>query len=144
MTARAVRRHPAAGAYARALLAVGEERGESATYDEELAALAGEVLAEGSPRVFFESPKIPLREKKETLDRALGGKISEPVINLLKILVDRGRQALLGQVASIFEELHNEVRGRVHVQITTAFGADSSIRDELVRSQGLLGKPPPV
>ena len=137
---RAVKLHPAAGAYARALLAVADEHGLQATFDGELKAVA-ELLGTGSPKIFFESPKIPHSEKKQVLDRAFAGKVSEQVLNLLKILVDRGRQDLLGQIVDSFSALYDEVLGRVHVTLGSAVPIDESARQRIVATlSAKLGK----
>ena len=131
-TTRATRRHPATGAYARALLDVGLAKNEAVEYGEELRALAEEVFSDGALRVFFESPKIPRNEKKQVLDRVLADKVSASILNLVKILIDRDRQELLGQVADAFDELLDQHRGRVHVKITSATPMPLELQQTLV------------
>ncbi len=137
MSAPATKRHPASGAWARALLELGRERKQEEVYGAELLALAEEILATGAPRVFFESPKVPRSEKKQALRRALEKRISEPVLNLLQMLIDRGRQMLLGQIAHAYQELLDAARGRVHVKVTAAAGISPGALAKLV---SLLGK----
>lgn len=137
MSARPTKRNPASGAYARALLAVGIERNEDEAYGDELRFLAERALAGGEARVFYESPKVPRAEKKQALDRALRGKVSDPVLNLLLILLDRGRPMLLGEIATVYRELLDAARGRVHVRVRSA--AEIS-QDSLGQLVGLLGK----
>ncbi|MCI0651921.1 MAG: ATP synthase F1 subunit delta [Planctomycetes bacterium] len=121
-----------AGAYARALLAVGQDRGEADAYGDELRSFAAQVLGDPAIRVFFESPRITRRDKRGALDRALRGKVSEPVLNLLFLLVDRGRQPLFGQIAESYQELYDAARGRVHARFTSAVPLAPAIASGLV------------
>ncbi|MEE8142569.1 MAG: ATP synthase F1 subunit delta [Planctomycetota bacterium] len=115
-----MKQDPVATVYARALLEIGEERGETASYEEELKVLGKEVLSEGLLKVFFESPKISLQRKKEVLSRGLEGKVSPAVLNLLKILLDRGRQPLLDEIVESYMDLYDQLQGRIHVKIVTS------------------------
>ncbi|MCA8959725.1 MAG: ATP synthase F1 subunit delta [Planctomycetes bacterium] len=128
-------RHPVAKIYARALLEVGQERNEADDYASELTTLHDDVLSDGDFRVFFESPKIPRHEKDKVLVRALEGKVSEPVLNLLRVLVKRGRQFLFPEIAEAYTTLNDEARGRTHVWITTARPLSATSKDRVV---GLL------
>ena len=128
-----MKRHPVANTYARALLEVGQERGQAEDYAEELRAIEEQVLATGDARVFLESPKIPRREKKEVLERVFQGKVSDAVLNLLHILIDRGRQMLFGQIAEAYQDFCDEAAGRQHVRITSAVALDTGSRDSLTR-----------
>ncbi|MEM7165213.1 MAG: ATP synthase F1 subunit delta [Planctomycetota bacterium] len=132
-----MRRHPVAGTYANALLDIGVERNEVEAYDEELSGLAELFASSREFRVFFENPKVPQGDKLNVLNKTLKGKVSEPVLNLLMVLVKRGRQELFGQVSAAYTEALDESRGRTKVTITTASPIDPSLKSELV---GLVGK----
>ena len=131
-----MRRHPVAGTYAGALLAIGQERNEVEAYDEELHGLAELFANSREFRVFFENPKVPQSDKLSVLDKTLKGKVSDTVLNLLKVLVKRGRQELFGQVSVAYTEALDESRGRTKVVITTASPIDPALKAELV---GLVG-----
>ncbi|MFN0058596.1 MAG: ATP synthase F1 subunit delta [Planctomycetota bacterium] len=125
-----LKRHPASNAYARALLEVGAANGQADRIGEDLVVFAQLLRDVPQLKVFFESPKIPRREKKAVLDRALKGRCSDSVRNLLMLIIDRGRQELFAEIATIYGEHLDEVRQRVHVRITSAtpLAADSKAR----------------
>jgi F-type H+-transporting ATPase subunit delta len=124
-------RHPVAQAYARALMEVGFARGEAELYGDQLDALTEAVESEASFKVFLESPKIRRGDKKEALERALQGKVSDPVLNLVRILIDRNRQALIEDIAQAYREQIDEVAGRVNVTITSAVELSAEVTDAL-------------
>jgi len=124
-------RHPVAQAYARALMEVGSARGEAELYGDQLDALTEAVESEASFKVFLESPKIRRGDKKEALERALQGKVSDPVLNLVRILIDRNRQALIEDIAQAYREQIDEVAGRVNVTITSAVELSAEVTDAL-------------
>ncbi|MFQ5653469.1 MAG: ATP synthase F1 subunit delta [Planctomycetota bacterium] len=132
-----IRRSPVSGTYARALLEVGQARAEADTYLRELDLLRKQIVGAPEVRVFFESPKIPRAEKKRVLERGLGGRITEPVLNLLRILIDRGRQAILGEIVESYEDLYDEMSGRVHVRLASATPLSEAARARIV---ALLGE----
>jgi len=131
MAAGIKQRHPVAQAYARALLEVGSARGEAELYCDQLEALTEAVESEASFKVFLESPKIRRGDKKEALERALQGKVSDPVLNLVRILIDRNRQALIDDIAQAYREQIDEVAGRVNVTITSAVELSAEVTDAL-------------
>ncbi|HIG04521.1 MAG TPA: ATP synthase F1 subunit delta [Planctomycetes bacterium] len=124
-------RHPVAQAYARALMEVGFASGEAELYGDQLDALTEAVESEASFKVFLESPKIRRGDKKEALERALQGKVSDPVLNLVRILIDRNRQALIEDIAQAYREQIDEVAGRVNVTITSAVELSAGVTDAL-------------
>lgn len=131
-----MRRHPVTGAYAEALLAIAEEQKKSDEFGEELGSLQGIFVQSRDLRILFESPKVPRAEKVALLDRVFGGKVSTPVLNLLKTLVERGRQTLFPEICVVFSEKLDEARGRTHVTITSASALSDELRDRIVAAIG--------
>ncbi|MEM7262228.1 MAG: ATP synthase F1 subunit delta [Planctomycetota bacterium] len=125
-------RHPVATTYARALLEVGQGTNEADTYASELNTLRDEVLSDRDLKIFFESPKVPRDEKDAVLVKALEGKVSGPVLNLLRVLIKRGRQFLFDQIAEAYESLNDELQGRATVWITTASPLQDGSKEKVV------------
>lgn len=130
--AKATRRSPVSSAYASALLEIGETAKQSEEYAAHLAAFTEALAADKILRIFFESPKIARSDKKAALDRALGEKVAAPVLNTLKLLIDRGRQMLFGEIADVFGEMLDETRGRMNVEITSSSALSDVARTRLV------------
>ena len=134
MAASTKQRHPAALAYASAMLQVGTAQGDASVYGDQLNAVANAISDDAQLRVFIESPKISRENKKAALQAALAGKVAEPVLNLLKLLIDRGRQFLVEDIADTYGELEDVAAGRVKATITSATEIPAEQRDALVAS----------
>lgn len=127
-----MKRHPVSGIYAEALLQVAEEQGKADDIEAEFRAVAELLTGARELKIFFESPKIKAQEKVEVLERVLAGKASEPVLNLLKLLIGRGRQTLLTEISASLSEKLDDLRGRAHVVVTTAVPLDEGVRTQLI------------
>ena len=134
MAASTKQRHPAALAYASAMLQVGSALGAASAFGEQLTVVAHAISDDPQMRVFIESPKISRENKKAVLSSALTGKVAEQVLNLLKLLIDRGRQFLVQDIADTYTELEDVAAGRVKATITSAVEMPAEQRDSLVAS----------
>jgi len=129
------RRDPAASAYAHALFEVAQARGEAEAYADQPDGMVEAFLAAPELRTFLESPKVPREAKKVAFEHALDGKVAEPVLNLVRVLLDRSRQRLFWTVCEIYGELLDEALVRVPVTITAAKPYPDALREKLI---GLL------
>lgn len=111
-------RESGAKRYAEALFQIGRDRGELEQWLERVELIA---VLFGDPAVAtaMKSAKLPLTHKLEMVERVLQG-IEEPLLNLAKLLVTRGRSHIAPQVVAIFRELVDDHRGVAHAQVTTA------------------------
>ena len=125
-------RNPVAQAYAGALLAVAMEKGEADLYRDQLVAISTTVEGDAQIQVFLESPKIRRSDKKAALEKALSGQVSVAVHNLIQILIDRGRQGLIEDIAHAYQDRMDVLAGRVNATITSATKLSSAIRKALV------------
>lgn len=125
-------RNPVAQAYAGALLAVAMEKGEADLYRDQLVAISTSVEGDAQIQVFLESPKIRRSDKKAALEKALSGQVSVAVLNLILILIDRGRQGLIEDIAHAYQDRMDVLAGRVNATITSATKLSSAIRKALV------------
>jgi F-type H+-transporting ATPase subunit delta len=119
--------------YAQALYEVAAEQGAVGTVYEELRALAGLAWKEGNEdiRDFFLSPRIDRATKWELLGKALGDQLSRPVLGLLKVLIFKGREATLDNIADHFERFQDLAENRIHAHITVASPMDEALRQSL-------------
>lgn len=130
--------------YAETLLSLAQRHGGPAAVEEYARAMAevAEVLRR-EPRVrdFLETPRVDAERKKEALRASFAGRVPEMFLRFLLILVDKRRQALLGDIAAAFAERVDETLGRVRVEVVVAREADAELRSEIVRTlERQLGK----
>jgi len=77
------------------------------------------------------SPKLDRRRKSDLLLEIGGGRLSDEGQNLVRVLADNGRLAVLPQIAELFEMRKAEHQGTVEVLVTTAFPLDSAQQESL-------------
>jgi len=76
----------------------------------------------GDERVarLLDDPSRPFAERSGILDRLLGKRVRPAVVNLVRLLIERGRLELIGAIADEFRRLVNAERGIVTAIVTTA------------------------
>jgi F-type H+-transporting ATPase subunit delta len=128
--------------YAKALLGATEKAGNTEGVLDEFAALVTDVLDQ-LPHLdaMLASPRVAFEAKEQLLDRAFGGKLSPQLLNFLKVVVRRGRFDAVRAVQRAAHKLHNELRGRVEVRLTTAEPLDRATSDMITsKLTGSLGR----
>src|SRR6185369_7022791 len=63
--------------------------------------------------VFLVTPNIRKEAKREVIDRAFGGRVSEVVQNFLKVAVDKGRAAEIPSIIAAFKQSYHERQGEL-------------------------------
>ncbi len=133
-----------AATYAEAIYQAAADKGAVAQVAADLDALTG-VLTEGSDvaRVLH-NPQVESRAKKAAL-AGLGDSIHPLTLNLLQVLVDRGRLEELGEISRAFEERVAEAEGRIAVEVTSAIPLPDDLRGRVVeRIREQTGKTPDI
>ena len=78
------------------------------------------------------NPKVSAKQKKEIFAAAAGGRLDEISTNLLALLVDNRREALIGSIDEQFEELKREHERVIRARITSAQPLSDTQRDDIV------------
>ena len=127
--------------YAKALLGVTEQAGNTEQVVDELESFVADVL-DRLPDLesLLRSPRVPHADKEQMLDRALAGKMSTELLNFLKVVSRHGRLDCLRMINRAVRRLVDELRGRIEVEITTAADVEGeileSVRNRLTASLG--------
>lgn len=124
----------AARRYAQAVFEIGDAAGTLERWERDLSRV---VEALDDPRVaaFFASPKSPAARKREIVAQILGPGGEPLVANLVGLLIERGRLAMLPQLYADFHELLLARQGIAVGDITTAIPLGP---DELAAVRGRL------
>lgn len=128
--------------YARALL---DAAGKAQASDEilgQLSQVIDEYLA-GSPQLaaVFSSPRVEHDEKIRVLERLFGNAIHPLLLQLMKVMVRRGRLGYLASVRDAAVMLHDQALGRVLAEVRTAVPLDDQLRSDVTsRLSSTLGK----
>jgi len=125
--------------YAQAVFLIAKEKGDYDAWQRDLDAIA-QLGADAAVLRFMEDPRVSFEEKTKLLEQALAGR-SALALNLVRLLVTRGRLALAGETAAQFRRLVNELRGVEQAEVTTAVPLDEDERQTLEQGLArLLGK----
>ena len=133
-----------ADVYASGLLSATEKAGTTDAVLDELDAVETEALNRfPALKDVFDSKLISHDEKCGLIDRVFGGRVSPMLINFLKVVSRRGRLDCLAAIHRQARLLYDEMRGRVHVELTTATAVDPARLAEIGRSlRATLGGEP--
>ncbi len=97
-------------------------------------ALAGAIAQEGQMAELLANPRLTRGQKLECFFAVGGDKLSGPVRNLVTLLVEGTRAALLPEIASQFEALKRDHENVVKARIVSARPLEAAERDDLVAS----------
>src|SRR4051794_21750582 len=126
----------AARRYAEAAFQLADRDGAldawAAGLDAAAAAFSDEAVAR-----FIDNPAVPLPDRVGLLERSLGGKTPDGVLNIAKMLAAKRASDRLPGIASEFRRLLNQRRGIVEALVTSAapLSADevTAVRDKVAR-----------
>jgi F-type H+-transporting ATPase subunit delta len=121
------RRDTAARRYAEAAFEVAMRDGTLEQWRSELELAAG-VAGDERALALLANPAIPAERRAEALEGMLGGRVSDPVLNLIRLLLRRGRIEQLPRVAAEYRRLDDERQG---ITSATAISATELTPDEI-------------
>jgi F-type H+-transporting ATPase subunit delta len=122
---------PAARVYARALMDIGEETGELGRVYDDLMGLVKLYREDREFRAFFTSPRVDPGEKYRVLKLALKDMVCRPILGLLHVMIRKGRELLLDNIADQFERFRDLAEGNVHIHLRSARAVEDEFREEL-------------
>ncbi len=129
----------AAKRHAQAAFQIALERKELEAWRGDLERLS-EAVKDPLLFAFLESPRIHFEEKARILHQGLEG-LNPFVMNLVLLLVARGRLGLVADMVLEYGRLVDEHRGIAHAEVTTAVPLEPDEKDKLVHRLGdLVGR----
>lgn len=124
---------PAAKVYAQALLQVGQEQELLGRIGEDLAAVSALYESDAWFRQFFTSPRIDRAAKWTAVESAFTDQVCRPVLGLLNLIIQKGRETLLDNIADQFVRYRDLAENRVHAFVTVAEAMSQQDLDTLRR-----------
>jgi len=80
---------------------------------------------------FLSHPTIPLEDKKATIESTLRNAVSDQVLSLLKLLLDRNRICIFPSIVNHYKDIINKKRNISVAKVTTAIEIDEDIVNRL-------------
>ena len=101
---------------------------------------AASALGAGDAVHLLSNPAVPIADREKVVRDVLGPRVSAKTVNLLLLLVRRGRADLLGAVAAEFRRLYDRREGISHATVTSAAPLDDAeVRALNERLKGMTG-----
>ena len=95
-------------------------------------ALVDEVIFNNSDFVnFFSHPIVSLKDKKDTINETLNGKINEKTLNFLNTLLDESRFSIFKTIYELFKIEVDLIKNKQRVYVTSAVELDDKEKDKL-------------
>ena len=110
----------AANVYAGALYELAREDGSAEALLPQLEGVSK--LVSGNPGYIklISSPEIPKEERLKLLDEAFKGRTDERILNLMKLLAEKGRFKLLPEVIKLFRQEYLKDSGIIEARVISA------------------------
>jgi len=106
--------------YAKAMFEIARERGAVSEIEEQLRGIAEAIENDADIRKFLSFPNIESQRKAEAIRQALGGKLSDEVLQLITLLIKRGRQDDIPGVYEAYTRIAGESTGEARAVVYTA------------------------
>jgi len=106
--------------YAGALFEVVQARGTVDKVESELETVHNAIAESEDLRKVLNHPQINKEDKKALLEKIFKSEVSPEVLNLLKVVIDRGRENIFDELKPEFTAIADEARGIVEMTVTTA------------------------
>lgn len=113
--------------YAETLLALAQKERQIERYGELIDTVAAVMKADPALHGVFMSPRVPKQTKQHLIQQALAKVAPVPFIRFLQLVVQRGRQYLLSDIAEEYEQLVDLHLDRVHALVATARPVDEQL-----------------
>lgn len=111
-------RDVAAKRYAEAAYLIAKEDGTGEQWADGLQAMAT-LFGDAQAARFLENSRVPPKQKRELVEKALAGAPQE-AMNMALLLLHRSRTALAPQIAEAYQELLDAEKGISHATVTSA------------------------
>lgn len=117
--------------YSEAVFELAKEQSCADAIKDELDALA--VVFKDNPELpkLLTAPTVTLNEKLDVVKNIFGGKVSELTYNLLCVTTEKGRAAIIPDVAEDYKNRWYEMKNIAEVKVTTSVPLSENLRAKL-------------
>jgi F-type H+-transporting ATPase subunit delta len=130
----------AARPYARAAFEVAKEKGTLQVWSDQLAFMAA-VANDPQMRAVLDSPALTRSQRADLMISVCGDHIDDQAKNLVKLLAENGRLAVLPEIAALYEVMRAEAEGSVDAEVISAQDvSDAQLAKIAEALKGRLGR----
>ena len=120
--------------YATALYQEADADGVLEAVDDDVLMLRRSLESNRELSRFFKSPVIPTEKKDTILQKLLGEKVHDLLVQFLRLLVEKDRETLTKEILDQYQTLRDEHRGIVDATVTVAQSLADEDREALVEA----------
>jgi len=125
--------------YAQAVFDIAREKKELDRWQSDLGKIAG-LGRNATVMAILEHPKVRFEDKARLLAEQLKG-VNPLALNLVYLLVTRGRLAMIGDITGEYRRLLDDYNGIERAEVTTAVALDDKDKEKLAERLGaVVGK----
>ena len=136
-----MREETVARSYAETLLEVAERNEGPEIFGEGIEIISRLIDENPGFRVFLDTPRIAVGQKREVIRSVFGGVLPATLINFVLVTLDKRRQRLLREIAKAYHTLLDHRLGRERVEVTLSRSMDeASMVDLQERLTALIGR----
>jgi len=122
--------------YARSMYALADERGQADALFEEFGDLIGYLEGDATFSSYLADARVDAGPRKAMLERVFRGRMSDLLVDSLQVLNSKDRLGIVRMVYERFRLAHEDARGEVDVEVTTACPLTDALRAELSAAVG--------
>ena len=122
---------PVAYRYARSLMQLAREKGEVEAVREDMLLVAATCAGSNDLRIMLKSPVIKADTKNKVLGRVFGGQIGHMTERFIAILVRKGREGMVAEIAEGFQRVYRQEHGILLAEVRSAVPLSDNARDQV-------------
>ena len=127
--------------YAETLLRLAERERAVEEIDAGAAVLAALLAEDGRFARFLAAPQIAAAAKRAVVERALGERLPPALVKFLRLVIDKHREPMLGEILDAWRQLQDVRANRMTATLVTAVTVDDAMREGVrVALEGVTGK----
>ncbi|AWB46275.1 F0F1 ATP synthase subunit delta [Paenibacillus sp. CAA11] len=124
--------------YAKALYEIAAQEGRTLEVEQELKAAVQALTSDKSILNFISSPSVAESAKWQVIGGSLEGRLSAPVISLLKMLVSRGRTEILSELLDSYINISSAALGLANAVVYTTYALNEQEKQQVAEEFGAL------
>lgn len=117
-----------ASRYAKSILDLSIEQNQLEEVLKDMQLLNAMVTQSRDLELLLLSPIIKADKKKSIMDELLKGKTSDLTTRFLHLMISKGRESNLSEIAAAFQQQYNQLKKIQEVQVTTAIPMNDEVR----------------
>jgi F-type H+-transporting ATPase subunit delta len=105
--------------YAEAMMSVAQSQNLLDIFDENCQAVQQALIDSPDFSEFLGSPVVQVADKKAVVQKVLGNDVNPVMMNVIMVLIDRGRVSFLSGICHQYQVLLRKLKGNVLAEVTT-------------------------